>query len=150
PRLKFDRVALTQASHFAKFALLFAVASYVSNTADNVMVGRLLGPAALGNYSLAFNIASAPIIVVIFSVTAVLLPAYAEINLHDPKMLEPAFTKSFNLSLMIMLTIAVPLFFFADETVHLLFGARWTSAGSVLRILALVIPLRGLTLLTST
>lgn len=150
PRLRFERVALTQALHFGKFALVFAVASYVTNVADNIMVGRLLGPAALGNYSLAFNIASAPIIVGIFSVTAVLLPAYAEINAQDPRLLEPSFTKAFNLTLVIMLTIAMPFFFFADEIVQLLFGARWTTAGSVLRILALVIPLRGLTLLTST
>ena len=150
PRVKFDRVVLTQVLHFGKFALLFAVASYVSNTADNIMVGRLLGPAALGNYSLAFNIASAPIVVVIFSVSAVLLPAYAEISSQQPSLLEPAFTKAFNRTATIMLAIAVPLFFFADEIVRLLFGPRWTTAGSVLRILALVIPLRGLTLLSST
>jgi O-antigen/teichoic acid export membrane protein len=150
PRIKFERLALTQALHFGKFAIVFAVASYVSNTADNIMVGRLLGTTALGNYSLAFNIASAPIIVVIFSVSAVLLPTYAEINSQKPAMLEPAFTKAFNLTLIIMLLIAVPFLFFAEEIVRLLFGARWTTAGSVLRILALVIPLRGLTLITST
>lgn len=150
PSLKLNRVALTKVLHFGKFALLFAVASYLSNTADNIMVGRLLGSAALGNYSLAFNIASAPIIVVIFSVSAVLLPAYAEINSQQPSMLEPAFTKAFNLTATIMLAISIPLFFFADELVRLLFGSRWTTAGSVLRILALVIPLRGLTMLAST
>ena len=150
PRVKFERVAVTRALHFGKFAIVFAVASYVTNMADNITVGRLLGPTALGNYSLAFNIASAPIIVVIFSVSAALLPAYAEINLQNPTMLEPGFTKAFNFTLIIMLMIAVPLFFFADDVVQLLFGARWTTAGSVLRILALVIPLRGLTLMTST
>jgi len=150
PRVKFERVAVTRALHFGKFAIVFAVASYVTNMADNITVGRLLGPTALGNYSLAFNIASAPIIVVIFSASAALLPAYAEINLQNPTMLEPGFTKAFNLTLIIMLMIAVPLFFFADEVVQLLFGARWTTAGPVLRILALVIPLRGLTLMTST
>src|SRR5262249_31733214 len=124
--------------------------SYVSNMADNIMVGRSLGTTALGNYSLAFNIASAPIIVVILSVNTVLLPAYAEINLQNPAMLEPTFTKAFNLTLITMFIIAVPFFFLADEIVLLLFGARWTMAGSVLRILALVIPLRGLTLITST
>jgi O-antigen/teichoic acid export membrane protein len=149
PSVKFERVALTRALHFGKFAIVFAVASYVTNMADNIMVGRLIGTAALGNYSLAFNIASAPIVVVV-SVSAVLLPAYAEINLQNPTMLEPALTKAFNLTLITMLMIAVPLFFFADEIVQLLFGAQWTTAGSVLRILALLIPLRGLTLLTST
>ncbi|HJT67136.1 MAG TPA: oligosaccharide flippase family protein [Pyrinomonadaceae bacterium] len=150
PGLKFDRVALRSAVEFGKFAIVFAVASYVSNMADNIMVGRLLGTAALGNYSLAFNIASAPIIVVIFSLTAVLLPVYAEINSQDPTQLEPAFTKAFNLTLLIMFALALPFFLFAEEIVQLLFGSRWTTAGSVLTILALVIPLRGLTLITST
>ncbi len=150
PSLRFERVVLNQALHFGKFAIVFAVASYVSNTADNITVGRVLGPAALGNYSLAFNIASAPIIVGILSVNTVLLPAYAEINLQHPTMLEPAFTKVFNLTLITMFIVAVPFFFFADQIVLLLFGARWTTAGSVLRILSLVIPLRGLTLITST
>jgi lipopolysaccharide exporter len=150
PRVKFEEVVLAQALHFGKFAVIFAIASYVINMADNITVGRFLGTAALGNYSLAFNIASAPIIVVIFSVSAVLLPAYAEINSQDPALLEPALTKAFTLVSIIMLAIAVPLFFVADDVVQLLFGARWTTAGSVLRILALVIPLRGLTLIAST
>lgn len=150
PSLRFDRTALAQALHFSKFALLFAVASYVSNMADNITAGRLLGTSALGNYSLAFNIASAPIIVVIFSVSAVLLPAYAELNSLDPAQLETAFTKAFKLTLLIMLAIAVPLFLFANQIVVVLFGHRWTTAGSVLSILALVIPLRGLTLISST
>jgi O-antigen/teichoic acid export membrane protein len=148
--VKFDRLALTDSLHFGKFAIIFAIAAYVSNVSDNIMVGRFLGTAALGNYSLAFNIASAPIIVVIFSVTAVLLPAYAELNSQNPRMLEPAFTKAFNATLIITLAIAIPVFFLADEIVRLLFGTRWTTAGSVLRILALVIPLRGATLISST
>jgi O-antigen/teichoic acid export membrane protein len=118
--------------------------------ADNIVTGRLLGSAALGNYSLAFNIASAPIVVVIFSVSAVLLPAYAELNSQNPAQLEAAFTKAFNVTLLIMLVIAVPLFLFANEIVVVLFGHRWTAAGPVLSILALVIPLRGLTLISST
>jgi O-antigen/teichoic acid export membrane protein len=150
PSLKFDRIALKRAADFGKFAIVFAVASYVSNMADNVIVGRLLGAHALGNYSLAFNIASAPIVIVIFSLTAVLLPAYAEINSQDPTQLESAFTKAFNLTLVIMLAIALPFFLFAEQIVQLLFGRRWTTAGSVLAILALVIPLRGLTLISST
>jgi PST family polysaccharide transporter/lipopolysaccharide exporter len=89
-------------------------------------------------------------VIVIFSLTAVLLPAYAEINSQDPTQLESAFTKAFNLTLVIMLAIALPFFLFAEQIVQLLFGRRWTTAGSVLAILALVIPLRGLTLISST
>jgi O-antigen/teichoic acid export membrane protein len=134
----------------AKFTLVIAVASYITNTADNVMIGRLMGSGALGNYSLAFNIASAPIVILVFSLSTVFFPAYAEIISDNPKRLEPAFTKVFSISLVVMLIITVPLFLLAKEIVQLLFGDRWTSAGTVLRVLAIAIPLRGLAQIIST
>ncbi|MFN2511710.1 MAG: oligosaccharide flippase family protein [Pyrinomonadaceae bacterium] len=150
PRLSFEKIALRRALHLGKFALVIAVASYVTTMADNVMVGRLLGTGALGNYSLAYNIASAPISVLVFALGSVLFPAYAEITAQHTQRLEQAFTKVFGLSLLILLTITVPLFLLAGEIVQLLFGSRWTSAGQVLPILALIIPMRGLTLIVTT
>lgn len=150
PRLALEKKALRRALSLGKLTLVIAVASYVTNMADNVMVGRLLGAGALGNYSLAFNIASAPISVLVFSIGTVLFPAYAEITAQRPKALELAFTKVFSIALMIMVTITVPLFLLASEVVQLIFGGRWTTAGTVLRVLALVIPLRGFSLMVST
>jgi PST family polysaccharide transporter/lipopolysaccharide exporter len=150
PRLALEKIALRRALSLGKFALVIAVASYVVNMADNVMVGRLLGPGALGNYSLAFNIASAPIVILVFSLSTVFFPAYAEIISENPKRLEPAFTKVFSISLVVMLIIMVPLFLLAEEIVQLLFGDRWTSAGTVLRVLAIAIPLRGVAQIIST
>ena len=150
PRLALEPHALRRSLSFGKLTLVIALASYVTNMADNIMVGRLLGTGALGNYSLAFNIASAPISVLVFSLGTVLFPAYAEITALHPKRLEQAFTKVFSISSLILITIAVPLFLLAGEIVQLLFGLRWTTAGTVLRILALVIPLRGLSLIVST
>ncbi|MCM3903548.1 MAG: lipopolysaccharide biosynthesis protein [Pyrinomonadaceae bacterium] len=150
PRLALEKFALRRALNLGKFTLVIAVASYVTTMADNVMVGRLLGTAALGNYSLAYNVASAPISVLVFSLGKVLFPAYAEITAQHPKRLEQAFTKVFSISSLILLTIAVPSFLLAGEIVQLLFGGRWTSAGTVLRVLALTIPLRGVALIMST
>ena len=126
PGLALEKIAFRRALSLGKFTLAIAVASYVTNMADNVMVGRLLGTVALGNYSLAFNIASAPIIIVVFTLGKVLFPAYAEITAQSPKRLELAFTKVFNISSMILLMIAVPVFLLAGEIVQLLFGNKWT------------------------
>ena len=150
PRLVFEKHALRRVLSAGKLTLLIAIALYVINMADNVMVGRLLGSSALGNYSLAFNIASAPISVLVFSLSNVLFPAYAEITSQRPKALDVAFTKVFSIALLLIVTIAMPLFLLAGEVVQLLFGSRWTTAGTVLRILALVLPLRGFALLVST
>ncbi|MDX6612046.1 MAG: polysaccharide transporter, family [Blastocatellia bacterium] len=150
PRLAFEKVALRRVLNLGKFSLVIAVALYVMNMADNVMVGRFLGTNALGNYSLAFNIASAPISVVVFALGGVLVPAYAEITAQHSKRLAEAFTKVFSIASVAMLTITVALFLLAGEIVQMLFGDRWAGAGTVLRVLALIIPLRGLTLIIST
>ena len=150
PRFAFEKNAVRRILNIGKLTLLIAVASYVLNMADNVMVGRLLGSNALGNYSLGFNISSAPISVLVFSLSSVLFPAYAEINSLRPEALDRAFTKVFSIALLIIVTIAGPLFLLSDDVVQLLFGSKWTSAGTVLRILALVIPLRGFSLLVSS
>jgi O-antigen/teichoic acid export membrane protein len=49
-----------------------------------------------------------------------------------------------------MLTITVPLFVLSGEIVQLFFGRKWSSAGTVLRVLALIIPLRALSLIIGT
>ena len=149
PRLALEKIALRRALNLGKFVLVIAVASYLTTMADNVMVGRLLGAGALGNYSLAYNISSAPISVLVFALGSVLFPAYAEITAQRPKRLEQAFTKVFSVSSLILLTITVPFFLLAGEIVQLLFGGRWTSAGTALRVLALTIPMRGLTLIVT-
>jgi PST family polysaccharide transporter/lipopolysaccharide exporter len=149
PRPALERNALHRVWNVGKFTMVFAGASFVTNMADNVMVGRLLGSAALGNYSLAYNISSTPIQLLVAGLSTVLFPAYAEINTERPKHLEQAFVKVFGLSLLALLTIAGMFFLLGNEIVRLLFGSRWTSAGAVLPILALIIPLRGFTLIVT-
>lgn len=150
PRFSFDKTALQRALSFGKFTLVIAVASYVTTMADNVMVGRMLGSNALGNYALAYNLASVPIGVLVYALGRVLFPAYAEIAADRPQDLGRAFSKVFTISSLILITIAVPTFLLADEIVHLLFGAAWAAAGPVLTVLSLIIPLRGFSLMIST
>jgi len=150
PRFAFEKSALRRAAHLGKFTIVIAIAAYVMNMADNVMVGRLLGTSALGNYSLAFNIASAPFSVLIAALSTVLFPAYAEITAENLDRLRRAFLKVFEIATFLLMLAAVPLFLLADQLVLVLFGKRWADAGAVLPILALIIPLRGLAQIIST
>jgi lipopolysaccharide exporter len=149
PRLALERKALSRAWSMGKFMLIIAIASYPMNMADNVMVGRLLGSGALGNYSLAFNISSTPIQVLAFAFGAVLFPAYAELTTHRPKQLEQAFVKVFSLSLAAFITVALTFYLIGSDMVHVLFGSKWTTAGMVLPLLALIIPFRGFNLIVT-
>lgn len=149
PRFAFEKIAFKRVLDFGRFAVVIAIASYVTTMADNVAVGRLLGTGALGNYALAYSLASFPIGVLVHALGRVTLPAFAELASSAPGRLEYAFTKVFTISSLSLVTMTVPLFLLADDIVHLLFGGKWISAGPALRILSLIIPLRGLVLIIS-
>lgn len=144
PRFAFDRRAFRQAFTFGKYMLVILSMSYITTTADNVVVGKLLGPTILGVYVLAYNLASLPIGIIGGVLNSVLYPAYAELGAQHQERLERAFVRVFTISSAILLVLTVPMFLLADELVLLLYGTKWAAAGSLLRILALIGFWRGL------
>lgn len=150
PRFAFEKAAFQRALDFGRFAIVIAVSSYVTTMADNVAVGRLLGTGALGNYALAYSLASFPIGVMVYALGRVTLPAFAELAASTPGRLESAFTRVFTIGSLSLITTTVPLFLLADDIVQLLFGGKWIAAGPALRVLSLIIPLRGLVLIISS
>jgi O-antigen/teichoic acid export membrane protein len=149
PRLGFDKRAYRSAFQFGKFILVINLATYITTTADNVVVGRLLGTAPLGAYVIAYSIANLPVLIVTQSLGSVLYPAYAELAAGDPNRLRQAITRVVTLGITINLAISMPLFVIPEQLVVLLYGAKWREAGQVLGVLALIGLLRGLTHLVS-
>lgn len=150
PRFSFDKVAFQRVLNFGKFGLVIAVASYITTTADNVVVGRLLGAGALGNYALAYTLASFPIGVLVYGLGKATLPAFAELAASVPSRLDNAFTRVFTISALLLICMLVPLFILSADIVHILYGSKWANAAPVLRVLSLMIPLRGLVLIINT
>jgi lipopolysaccharide exporter len=146
PRFAFDQAALARVLNFGKFGLTIAVTSYITTMADNVAVGRLLGAGALGNYALAYNLASFPIGVLVYALGKATLPAFAELAATAPARLDNAFTRVFTLSALLLISLMVPLFILSGDIMQVLYGSKWSGAAPVLRVLSLIIPLRGLML----
>jgi len=166
PRPRFDRAALRQALGFGKWMFVVGVTAYVTTTADNVVVGRMLGAAALGVYVLAYNLASMPVEAVARTIGGVLFPAYVEAGARegDNKLrdgvglihndgapvrdanarLEGALARTFTATAALLTVVAVLLVLLADDAVRLLYGMKWAGAAPVLRVLALVCFSRGL------
>lgn len=148
PRFSFDREATRSAIRFGKFGLIVAVTSYVTTMADNVTVGRIFGMNGLGNYVIAYNLASLPITVLVYTFSTVTLPAFAELADLSARLMS-AFRRVYTASLLLMIMITVPMFLLADEIILVLFGNKWSAAAPALRILALIVPLRGAVLIIS-
>jgi lipopolysaccharide exporter len=176
PRLAFDREAVNLTVSVGKYAILLGTLGYIMQMADNVLIGRLFNAAVLGTYVIAYNLATLPIHGVVTVIGTVTFPAYAEISagsgsVSDPaeqleplppsvlmssrpssrdiKRLEQAFIRVFTISLLLLAVTTAVLMLLGNEIVVLLYGARWASAGTILRILSLLVFCRGCSVLIS-
>lgn len=168
PRLRLDSGALRLALSFGKYAFLLGVLGYVMMMADNILLGRLYSAAILGTYVIAYNLAVLPLHGVTTAIVNVTFPAYAEISGRSPtpeeglgrrttsnasggetKRLERAFTRVFALSSTLLALTTALLLLLGEEIVVFLYGNKWAAAGTILRILALLVFCKGHAILVS-
>ena len=175
PRPGLDKEAFSLALTFGKYAVLIGVLGYVMQMADNILLGRLFSAAVLGTYVIAYNLAVLPIHGIANVIVSVTFPAYAEIAGRGPtisegsseteplltrglppssasreiKRLENAFVRVFTTSSMLLGLTTALLLLLGGEIVVLLYGAKWATAGTTLRILALLVFCRGHAVLIS-
>jgi O-antigen/teichoic acid export membrane protein len=176
PRLAFDREAVNLTVSVGKYAIVLGTLGYIMQMADNVLIGRLFNAAVLGTYVIAYNLATLPIHGVVTVIGTVTFPAYAEISggsdarneaaeqieplparmrmssrpsSEDIKRLEQAFIRVFTVSLLLLALTTAVLMLLGNEIVALLYGSKWASAGTILRILSLLVFFRGCSVLIS-
>lgn len=140
-----SRELLRFGGHYTLSAFLLYLLSHV----DKILVGRFLGSQALAIYYQAFNLAQKPVSLVVSPLTGVMLPALAhargETNLY--RHYAVGFLRFLN---WLMVPCGIGLALVADETMAVLGGPRWSGAGPILRIFALMIPFQALFNVTGT
>lgn len=149
PRLMLDRNELKMAFGFGKWIFVIGVMTYITTTADNILVGKLLGASVLGSYVVAYSIANLPSNLTAQIFTTVLFPSFAELGRGDVERLESALTRVFTIGSALLIIITIPMMLLAPEIIELLYGDKWANAAQPLRILVLIGLFRGLLLLFS-
>jgi PST family polysaccharide transporter len=104
---------------------------------DYVVVGRSLGPARLGAYLLAFNLASWPVNVLSVAVRRIAVPAFAQLAAGGRLSVEVVARSMQGLGALAGVA-AVSLSMLAGPVVELLYGAVWSDAVGAVRWLALL------------
>jgi len=114
------------------FATLFTM---VYLRIDQVMLGTLLGDEAVGNYSVAVRISEiwAFIPIVICSAT---FPAIIEAEAVSEEVFYDRLQKLYNLMVLLAYGFAIPVTFFSDEIIQLIFTGAYKEAGPLLAVLA--------------
>ncbi|HEX8318444.1 lipopolysaccharide biosynthesis protein [Longimicrobium sp.] len=115
-------------------ASLNAVVNYFARNGDNAIVGRVLGPGALGLYNRAYGLMLLPLTHLGGATNAVLFPALAEVQSDLPRvrrgyLLAVQFTALVAAPVMAGMAVAAP------HMVAALYGPRWEGMVPALQVL---------------
>lgn len=139
PRLANLRRELT----FTRHVLSFAVAWYSYDNADFGVAGRVLGGAALGNYTIAWTIASAPLEKIANLVTGVAPPFFSAVQ-TDKTELRRYLLRLTEVLSFVTIPASIGLALVADYLVVALLGPKWYGVIGPLRLLGVFVAARSI------
>jgi PST family polysaccharide transporter len=135
PQWRFDRTEIKSITNFSLNLSGFGVVNYFARNADNIVVGRVLGKIALGDYQLAYNLMLTPLQNISSVIGRVTLPAFARIQ-EDNERFRFAYVKSCMLIALITFPVMAGLGIVAHPLIIAVLGQKWVGAIRVFEILA--------------
>jgi teichuronic acid exporter len=130
--------ALRNSLTFCRHVLVNRIASYAYSNADFLVAGRTLGQAALGSYTIAWNVANLPVQRISDQVTNV-VPAYFSNVQNDEAALRRYVLRMTEALLLVILPLSLGASVLADQLIFVALGPKWMSSALPLRILVLYI-----------
>lgn len=109
--------------------------NYLSRNSDDLLIGAVLGPAALGLYAVAYKILLLMTEVLMRTIDAVSFPVFSRVN-DDRERLANGFVKATELCSVIALPSFTLVAVLAPEIVVVVFGPHWLRAVPVMQALA--------------
>jgi O-antigen/teichoic acid export membrane protein len=107
------------------------------NNADNILIGRFLGSAALGRYGVAFNLMFLPISRLIIPIQDTLFPAFSRWQ-EDLDRIGRAWLRTLHLVAAGLAPALLGIAVVAPDAVGVVFGPKWHAAVPIIQLLALV------------
>jgi O-antigen/teichoic acid export membrane protein len=137
PSARFSPTSLRQLGRFSANVFGQRLLYYAGRSVDKVLVGKVLGAAALGVYGLAYNVILAPFHQIAGPIQQVLFPAFSHLQ-DDPARMAAVWIRVTRLVGAISIPALLGLIVVAPDFVSVVLGDRWEAASPVIRILAWV------------
>jgi O-antigen/teichoic acid export membrane protein len=137
PKFTFSMASLRSMAGYSGNILGSRLLFYVNRNIDNILVGRFLGPAALGAYQVGYNLMLAPLNQLASPAQEVLFPALARVQ-DDPERLGAAWVRAVRLIGAVAVPALAGLAVTAPDFVRGLLGERWAPAIPIIQVLCWV------------
>lgn len=113
----------------------------LANQADNAVVARILGPAALGLYSRSYQIMRLPSLLIGNIIEDAASPGFSAVQ-NDKQRLARGFLRGLSTVNILLYLAAAICAILAPEIVAIALGPNWTSAAPLLALFSIAIPFR--------
>lgn len=147
PRPAIDRAHLRRLLGFGTALTGVSVAGALLGTVDQLVIGRVLGAAALGLYSVAARLPELAIVNLSMVAGQVLFPAFASL---DGPALARAFLRAMHHMALLALPLAALLGVLAEPAIRVAFGDQWLDAVPVMQVFVLYALVSPITLVCGT
>ncbi|MGB6120451.1 MAG: lipopolysaccharide biosynthesis protein [Bacteroidota bacterium] len=145
---RWDRTLMRDLLRFGIHATGGGFITFFYSVADNLVVGKWLGAAALGFYSKSHDFTRRTVDQINNVIGAVLLPSYSKIQ-GDSERLSRAYLKSLRLVSFVTVPVAMGTLITAPEMIGTLLGEKWLPMVPALQVLACVSIVKPLSASTS-
>jgi O-antigen/teichoic acid export membrane protein len=136
-RLQFEKEAAGQLIRFGKYIFLSTLATFLINHGDRAILGKFTNLSDLALYNIAYFMASVPIMLTNRITGEVLFPVLSKAEKGKLHVAVAATTKRRIQLTLGMLLLSLPLIFFGDWIIALLYDPRYDAAGLLLILIAL-------------
>lgn len=137
PIMLFKRDAIKELFGFSANLLGFSVLNYWLRNADNLLVGRVLGTAALGIYNKSYGIMLLPTQMISQTIGQVMFPAFSSIQ-EDKKRIATIYLRITGVIALITFPMMVLLWLVAEDFILVVFGNQWEAMIPVLKVFCFI------------
>jgi O-antigen/teichoic acid export membrane protein len=135
PRFEFDREVARDLMRYGKFITGSSMLLYIATEIDTAVIGKVLGHAELGYYTVAFTIVHMTTTQLAKVAAGIMMPAYSKLQTDLPA-LRNAYLRTLGLVMFAVLPASLGLVLVAEPLVHVVYGEKWLLAVVPLQLLA--------------
>ena len=137
PRFHFSFREIKSYLSFSAFQMGEKAVNFLSANIDYIIIGRFLGPVALGFYTLAYQIVIFPLNKINPIITEVSFPVFSRIQ-EDNYRIKKGYLKTINYISVLSFPMLIGMFGVAPEFILLVYGEKWKPTIIILQILCFV------------
>ena len=136
PRIEFNLEKIKELFSFGKWILGSNILIFFVTQGDDIFVGKLLGPLALGLYQMAYRFSNMPATEITHVISQVTFPAYSKMQDNLPRLRE-SYLRVLQLTAFLAFPIAGLIFILAPDFTRLFLGEKWMPMVPAMQVLCI-------------